>query len=267
MSSLMRSPVPLYAQLEAALRESIRRGKWGPGDPLPSDRGLAEQWRVSRSTARQALDALVRDGLIERRQGKGTFVVSTETLRDFIGYYSFEGTKDKAIRFATRVLSFQPVDPPPSVCECLRVMAGVQVLRLRLLRLANETPAILLTSYMPAEAGSRLQEEDFLAFPVLTQVITNCCRIPVVSQRRSVQPVLIQGEEAALLEVRPGALGLHMERVSYTDFRQPVECGTTVVRCDLVRYSLDIAHAGRSVSQTLRYNDAPSSGQPDLDGH
>jgi GntR family transcriptional regulator len=214
---------------------------------------MAGQWKVSRCTVRQALSALVRDGIIERRQGKGTFVVHSEALRDFIGYYALEGSGDEAIRFNTRVLSFERVDPPPEVCEYLRVMPGVQVLRLKLLRLANKTPAILLTSYMSAEACANLKEEDFLTYQVLTQVLTNCCGIPVVSQRRSVRPVKIEGEEAELLDVQPGSLGLHMERLSYSDFRQPVEYGTTVVRGDLITYSLDIGRAGGALGQVLPY--------------
>lgn len=262
MGTLVKGSVPLYAQLEAAIRESIRRNLWGPGEPLPPDREMARRWGVSRCTVRQALDVLVRDGLIERRQGKGTFVVLSESLRDFIGYYAFEAGEDEVVRFTTKVISFGTVDPPQRVRDALGVTPGVQVLKLKLLRVANETPAILLTAFMPAEACSALREEDILAFPTLTQVITARCGIPVVSQRRAVRPTLIEGEEASLLQVQPGVLGLRMERVSYADFRRPVEYGTTVVRGDVVTYSLNVGRAGHDVSQALHYRASPRPSAP-----
>jgi GntR family transcriptional regulator len=253
VTTLLKSSVPLYAQLEAALRESIRKGLWGPGTALPSDRDMASQWHVSRCTVRQALDALVRDGIIERRQGKGTFVVLSEALRDFIGYYAIDGPGEESIRFGTRVLSFEPVDPPLNVTEYLRVMPGVRVMRLRLLRVANEVPAILLTSYIPVEECATLSAEDFASSPVLTQVLTDK-GIPVVSQRRSIHPVLIDGEDAELLGVERGSLGLRMDRISYTDFRQPVEYGTTLMRGDVVSYTLDIGRPSGSSGRVLRHS-------------
>ena len=261
MASLVKSPVPLYAQLEAALRESIRCGQWAPGAPIPSDRDMATQWKVSRSTVRQALDALVRDGLIERQQGKGTFVVPADTLRDFLGYYALGGLEGQAVRLTTRVLSYELVEPPPRAYEYLRVTPGVQVLRLKLLRMANEIPAILLTSHMSAQECSGLRAEDFEANLVLTQVIANS-GVPVVSQRRSVRPILIEGEDAELLEVQPGALGLHMERVSFTDFRRPIEYGTVVVRGDLVTYTLDIGRMDRATGHLHHDSDHKLSTQP-----
>ncbi len=250
MTMLVRSSVPLYAQLEAALRESIRQGMWGPGDPLPSDRELADQWQVSRCTVRQALDNLVRDGLIQRRQGKGTFIVPTAPVRDFIGYYSFTGTDGEPVRLTTKVLTFERVEATSEVRERLRIMAGMEVMRLKLLRFANQTPALVLNSYLPVEECSGLREEDFLLYPALTEVITNCCGVPVVSQKRTIRAALIEGEDADLLRVKPGSVGLSMERVSFTDHRQPVEFGVTLVRADLVSYTLDIGRAGGTVGRT-----------------
>src|ERR1700743_223246 len=70
------SPGPLYQQLERKLRDAIRQKKLAPGDALPAQRDLAEQFEVSRITVRKALDALVGEGLLNRRQGTGTFVAA-----------------------------------------------------------------------------------------------------------------------------------------------------------------------------------------------
>ena len=66
--------VPSYFRLESQLRESIRSGAFRPGDPIPAESSLCQQFGVSRTTVRQALSRLVYDGLIERHRGRGSFV-------------------------------------------------------------------------------------------------------------------------------------------------------------------------------------------------
>ena len=68
------SPIPLYCQIKAKLERDIDSGKLVPGDRMPSEMELAAEHRVSRTTARQALQKLCEAGLVTRIQGKGTFV-------------------------------------------------------------------------------------------------------------------------------------------------------------------------------------------------
>lgn len=70
------APTPLYLQLAAKLGEAIRGGHWKAGEALPAERQLCERLQISRVTLRQAVDALVEQGLVSRRQGAGTFVTS-----------------------------------------------------------------------------------------------------------------------------------------------------------------------------------------------
>lgn len=65
---------PLYLQLVANLTAAIEAGQWRPGEALPAERVLCEQLAVSRVTLRMAVDAMVEQGLVTRRQGAGTFV-------------------------------------------------------------------------------------------------------------------------------------------------------------------------------------------------
>jgi GntR family transcriptional regulator len=69
-----QSPVPLYHQLADILIDQIRSGTYRPGDVIPSETGMAKAYHIGRPTVRQAMDTLVKKGLIERRRGSGTFV-------------------------------------------------------------------------------------------------------------------------------------------------------------------------------------------------
>ena len=67
-------PIPYYYQLEGMLREQVHRGRWLPGQQVPSEKQLCERYEVSRTTVRQAVGHLVLEGLLFHVKGKGTFV-------------------------------------------------------------------------------------------------------------------------------------------------------------------------------------------------
>jgi GntR family transcriptional regulator len=72
--------LPKYVQIADHIRDLILRGELRPGEEIPSERRIVEEWRVSRPTATRALAALRAEGLVEARQGSGTFVRERPTL-------------------------------------------------------------------------------------------------------------------------------------------------------------------------------------------
>lgn len=83
------APRPKYEQLRRQIAGEINSGRWKPGDALPTERWWADERGLARSTVRQALAALERDGLIRRRQGKGTFVEERARQRSRAGLNAF----------------------------------------------------------------------------------------------------------------------------------------------------------------------------------
>jgi GntR family transcriptional regulator len=77
MDLISDSPMPKYAQIADIFRQRIARGIWTRGSRLPANESLASEFGVSRVTIRQAVDLLVRDGIIEAQQGRGTFITGT----------------------------------------------------------------------------------------------------------------------------------------------------------------------------------------------
>ena len=80
-SPLKRRDIALYQQLDVILRDQISDGRLRPGDRLAPETDLCNQYGVSRATVRQALEALERDGLIERTAGRGTFLRGGNDVR------------------------------------------------------------------------------------------------------------------------------------------------------------------------------------------
>ena len=102
-----QSPIPLYHQLADILTGQIREGRYRPGDTIPSETGMAKEYGIGRPTVRQAMDTLVRKGLIERRRGSGTYVKEPETRVDI---FSLAGTSQA---FSTRGITTETkmIDP------------------------------------------------------------------------------------------------------------------------------------------------------------
>src|SRR5215470_4771444 len=117
-SEFVNKRIPLYYQLENLLRERIMSGVFGAGSRLPTENELIRQYGVSRITVRQALSALAEEGLIERRQGKGTFATERKPKRrGFEGQIDLTASLDESIA-AGGELAF-------SVIEMNRVEADI----------------------------------------------------------------------------------------------------------------------------------------------
>ncbi len=101
-----QSPIPIYRQLADLLTAKIRQGEYRPGARIPSEHQLAATFAIGRPTARQAIDLLVRKGLLSRRRGSGTFVCEAQQEVDL---FSLDGTtasfRNKGVAVATRILA------------------------------------------------------------------------------------------------------------------------------------------------------------------
>ena len=127
---------PLYARIEAGLRDAISLGTYPIGSLLPTEAELCETLQVSRHTIREALRRLVEAGLVERRQGAGTMVVAREapsgTVQSMRSIESlFQYAADTRLEIKTRVM--KPLSPedaaaiPAAVGEVWLTMQGLRI--------------------------------------------------------------------------------------------------------------------------------------------
>ena len=78
---------PLYRQVYDIIVKQIAAGVWRPGEALPSEQALGRELKVSQGTIRKVLDALTAEKLLERRQGKGTFLAEQTQAKSLFRFF------------------------------------------------------------------------------------------------------------------------------------------------------------------------------------
>ncbi|MDN5347547.1 MAG: GntR family transcriptional regulator, N-acetylglucosamine utilization regulator [Clostridia bacterium] len=161
------SPIPLYYQLKEIIRQEIEGGLWGPGDCLPAEKEFCEKYGLSRATVRQALADLEQSGLVERRQGKGTFVRGPKVEEDLLGFYSFSREmRAKGLRPSSKMISIDRVPALGRLANLFQANAGEMLVRILRLRLLEDEPLFLEKTYLPSGCYGLLQPEELSATPV-----------------------------------------------------------------------------------------------------
>lgn len=239
--TLRQNGIPLYHQLKEIFVEKIVGGEWPAGEMIPNENQLCEQYGVSRGPVRQALDQLVREGLLERKQGKGTRVLPPKIERGLSGLYSFTTLiEGRGLRPSTRLLSFEKVSAEGSVVRYLQLAEGTPVFKFRRLRLADDEPLILETVYLPEAVSPGLGEAELNAAPLYT-ILTSRYGMPLVHAKQFFEPTVADEYEAHELSISKGAPVLLMQNITYTAGDRPVVLSKAIMRGDRVRYFVELS--------------------------
>lgn len=221
---------PLYVKLQQALAGAIRSGRLRSGDALPPERDLAEYASISRVTVRKAVDELVRQGMLVRRHGSGTFVAKPveKVEQPLSRLTSF--TEDMARRGRTsraQWLERGLFTPSPDEMMMLGLPAGGLVARLGRLRIADENPLAIERASISAEF---LPDPENVGLSLYAALEARGVRPVRAIQRISART--IKDQEADLLDVASGSAGLTIERISYLPSGKVVELTRSLYRGD-----------------------------------
>ena len=138
-------------------------GEWRPGTAIPSERDLCAEFRLSRATARKALDRLVADGVLERVPRRGTFVSEPKTVFDALTLRGFSAQAlETGASPASRLLRFERILPSQRVAERLDLPPTQLVYLIERLRTVNDVPVALHQSYVPINLAPALTEADLI---------------------------------------------------------------------------------------------------------
>lgn len=231
------SPIPLYHQLAQAIEQAINSGTLAPGDRLENELSLTTRLGLARPTARQAIQGLVKKGLLVRKRGVGTQVVHSQINRDVKLPSLFDDLQRTGNNPTTRVLAMGTGELPQEVREGQGDLTlGAEFLHLRRLRSADGTPLAILTNYLPARFA--LTEAE-----LTSRGLYECLRAMGVNPSITHQTIgarLMSNEEVDLLGETAPAACLTVERTVYDDTGKLVELGRHVYRGNLYKVQTSV---------------------------
>lgn len=243
IAALHSSPAPLYHSLGHIIRSKIQGGEWQPGQKIPSERRLMEQYSLSRATVRQGIEYLVREGVLYRRQGKGTYVAEPKIEQGVLRLFDFSDTmRRNGLRPTARLLSQGCGEASSNVGQALGLSTAQQVIWIQRLILVNDEPMIIETCYLSADKFPGLLEaydgsEDVHRF------IDQRYDVRICSSTESFEPVILESREATVLGVKAGFPALWVEQVGMDARGQAVALYTSLLRGDRCRFYVGLARS------------------------
>lgn len=230
-------PLPLYYRIKQDLLMAIDEGRLKTGDRVPSERELTERYGVSRMTARHALGILEQEGFLRRVQGKGSFVAPPKLEQTLVGLTSFtEEMRRRGLTPSTEVRAVEEVRAGERVAEHLGVLPEERLFMVERLRLASGDPMALERVYLPARMVHGLPELDLSGS--LYEILWKYYGIRLRNAVQSLEAVLADPEEAALLHVPTGSALLALTRVSYNSAGESIEYVRSLYRADRYRFTV-----------------------------
>lgn len=229
--------IPKYFQLASILKSQIDAEEWRPRQPIPSERQLELQYKVSRPTVRQAIEYLEKQGYLFREHGRGTFVSPQKLQKKMLELTSFsEDLLRKGIQPSQIIRSIDHVVPPESILKRLELPPESSVLRIERIRLGNDVPIGLQTSYVVLADDQLIDEVDLKQYGSLYRILEEKLNIIPTEADETLEVTLATPEEAVLLQIKAGAPLLLNERLTYDQNRNPVEFVKILYRGDRYQY-------------------------------
>lgn len=235
MNSVTPGDGPLFSQVQALMVQRIVDGQWTPGECLPSEFALAEEFSVSQGTVRKALDSMAQKNLVVRQQGRGTFVSAHSSQRELFRFFHLVGANDeKQSPKTSRILRFQKRRGTRVETDRLSLPKNAPVIRIERVRTMQDKPAIIETIVLPQSLFKGLGEKDGVPNE-LYQLYEQSYGVTIHKAAEHLTARAATEDEAKVLSVKPGDPLLEIDRLATTLDGMPVEW--RVSRCDTRAHS------------------------------
>lgn len=222
------SPLPLWAQVADALRHRLAGAEFE--NRFPPEEELSRAFGVSRQTVRQAVGHLESEGLVLRRRGVGTQVVSPSRQCDDTLYSLAVDLKSRGVNEEIETTSLKLVEAPRSVVAQLGIDSGSTVVYVERLRLGNSEPIAWDRSWIRADRASRLLEVS-LNEVNLYDALAIYCGVRVTGGSERISSVVVGPAQRRRLKMPPSATAFSIERVAFSE-QEPIEVRKTLIRGD-----------------------------------
>lgn len=235
------SRLPRYLALRDDLAAKIAQGGWNFADPLPSEQKLARQYGVALGTMRRAIEELVREGMLERRHGSGTYVRRSDFSRSLSRFLRFRSTHSTIALQESRVLSVRRRRPPARVGERLGLEPGAPAIFID--RRRYHDGELLVTEEIwlqPQRFQPLLSLPLDEVGPLMYRTYEERCGQIVVRAEESLKISTADAKLAASLGIDPGDPMVTIERTSFDIARLVLEWRRSHARADHFEYRIEI---------------------------
>jgi GntR family transcriptional regulator len=230
----MRSKVPRVRDELVAMLATM-----APGQPLPAERELARELGVARMTLRKALDALVAESLLLRRQGSGTFVAPPKVAQRLTATSFSQDMRSRGMRPGSRTLIAMNRPAGMAVGACLAIEPTAPILQVRRLRLADDIPMAIEELHVPCDLVPGLTGTDLIDHSFY-DLLSRRYGLTLSGGTQTVEATLASAHDAAELGVPVGAPSFLFERTTRVSGGRVIEFVRSVYRGDRYRIVVDI---------------------------
>jgi GntR family transcriptional regulator len=231
----------LYILVKNQIIEAIQIGTYQVGDKLPTEMELCEEYNVSRTTVRIALQQLVMEGRINKVQGKGTFVTKpkikqslTTAWKGFASQLMEQGYQPK-----TEIIDLKVVPADFTLAQHLKINENDPVNQLVRVRYANDEPLQYETSYIPWKIAPGLINDEEDCKSSLFQLLKNKYNIIIHKTVEALEPVLATEEASSYIGIPVGSPIFSLETITYNDELIPIEYSNALFRGDLSKFTIE----------------------------
>lgn len=220
------APLPAYYRLQMELLRGIENGRWAPGEAIPPERKIAEDFGVSLGTVNRALANLVNDGYLKRIQGKGTFVAGTTIPLESVRYTRLRRDfSDPDPRFKIKVLSLEEVPGFQPANRLLKMRGAGKLWKVRRLFVNRKGPLMYYVSYLPQRLFKDLDQiiSPLMEKMTLYEGIEKKYGLPTIFNQELFSAVAADQEVAEVLQAEVGTPALKIEMLSFTYKEKPYE--------------------------------------------
>jgi GntR family transcriptional regulator len=212
------------------------------GSPIPTERALAGDFNVSRTTVRQALADLTVEGRLHRVQGKGTFAAEPKLAQRLQLSSYTEDMRAQGREPSSKLLDIEELPADAELAKLLGIRTGAKVLRLHRLRLADAEPMALETTHLPL-ARFRGLRKQVSGGGSLYAVLREHYGVEMERAEETIETALAGPREAELLGADVGMPMLLLSRHSFAADGKPVEFVRSIYRGDRYKFVADLYRA------------------------
>jgi GntR family transcriptional regulator len=231
---------PIYQRLREEFEEKIASQIWRPGEPIPAETALATAYNVAPGTVRKAIEMLVSEGILERQQGKGTFVRKASFDTSLWRFFRFQSRSGERVLPVGRMLQREVVPSPPEIARKLGLPDGAPAIHIFRLRTIESEPLLVDDIWLSHEKFASLQElpDEQIKDGLYVAYEAQCGQV-IAWAEEDLTAEAADPDTAGLLGIPAGQPVIVIERVAFGFDREVLEWRRCRGRADRFRYHVE----------------------------